>query len=155
MKRSLLVMTAVIVFSLFLATGAFATIRCVNPLGTGGCFNNIQGAIDASSSGDTVTVYAGTYYTLGELTIDGLDHFTLQGSGKVVIDNYQYLGSGSTTDYGIDISNSNGVTIKYLTLRNSNSYQIYGESTAPNLSIMNVQVLSGNDEGIDIDGTWR
>jgi pectin methylesterase-like acyl-CoA thioesterase len=36
-------------------------VSCVNPGGTGGCFNTIQGAINASSPGDQVNVQPGTY----------------------------------------------------------------------------------------------
>ena len=47
---------------------------CVNPGGTGGCYGDIQGAIDAAQDGDTIDIAAGDYFPAAaggvHLTID-------------------------------------------------------------------------------------
>jgi hypothetical protein len=46
---------------LVVAPSASAATRCVNPADTPTCFATVQAAVDAATSGDTITVVAGTY----------------------------------------------------------------------------------------------
>jgi len=166
MKRSLLVMTAVIIFSLLLVTGAFATTtRCVNVTGSGGCFSTIQAAVTASAEGDFVTVYPGVYFEKVCIDKAGL---TLMGTTSshggtgTIIDAYSTFNGTTTTtspapcsdDSGIYIYDANRVTIKNLTVRNAASgyYNIYGNSNSANTTIYNVNILSSYDDGIELDG---
>jgi pectin methylesterase-like acyl-CoA thioesterase len=43
------------------ASPASAAVRCVNPTGTLGCFNSIQGAVTAAGPLDTIKVGVGVY----------------------------------------------------------------------------------------------
>jgi len=165
MKRSLLVMTAVIVFSLLLVTGAFATTtRCVNVTGSGGCFSTIQSAVNASAEGDIVSVYPGVYFERVYIATAGL---TLMGTASAhggtgtVIDAFDYLKGVALPNppvgnSGIYVDNVDRVTIKNLAVRNAphtsapNGYniEIYGNYA----TINNVQSLLSYYAGIYIDG---
>ena len=46
---------------LILGAQAQAATLCVNPAGTGGCFADVQAAVDASVSSDEVDISPGTY----------------------------------------------------------------------------------------------
>jgi nitrous oxidase accessory protein NosD len=45
----------------FASLSAFATTRCVNPMGNAGCQATISAAVAASSAGDIIEVWPGTY----------------------------------------------------------------------------------------------
>lgn len=92
-----------------LATSAPAATLCVNVGGTGGCFSEIQAAVDAAANGDTITIDAGTF--------DGADipdrrKLTLAGAG-----------SASTFIEGtwrsFDVGERAKLTLTGMTLRNA------------------------------------
>jgi hypothetical protein len=56
---------------------AQAATRCVNPGGTGGCYNRIQLAVDAAGNGDQIVIAAGTYTETVSIT----KTLSLQGAG--------------------------------------------------------------------------
>jgi hypothetical protein len=68
----------VLIIAMFLfpvsPTPTVAATRCVNPGGTGSCYDSIQKAIDDSSAGDTINVSAGTY----------VEDITLKAGVKVI-----------------------------------------------------------------------
>jgi hypothetical protein len=70
---------ALLIVSL-LAGSARAATHCVAPGGAGGCFDSVQGAVDAAASGDTVSVAPGTY--AGDLTVT--KRLTIAGAGADV-----------------------------------------------------------------------
>lgn len=59
MKQGL---TMVVVLGLALAgsSGLAGAAECVNPGGTGGCFDSIQDAVDAANPGEKINVNQGT-----------------------------------------------------------------------------------------------
>lgn len=66
------------------------TDRCVNPSGSGGCFSNIQAAINASSSGDLINVATG-WYTEHITMANGVSIYGQgwsTGSGTVITGNF-------------------------------------------------------------------
>lgn len=89
-------------------------IRCVNPSGSGGCYSTIQGAISASSSGDSINVASGWYtehITMAEgVSIYGQGWGT--GTGTVITGNFSanqptvYIGgvSASTVLSGVQVT---------------------------------------------------
>jgi parallel beta-helix repeat protein len=78
MKKSSFFLVRLLIIVMFLfsvsPTPTVATTRCVNPGGTGGCYDSIQKAIDDSSAGDTINVAAGTY----------VEDITLKAGVKVI-----------------------------------------------------------------------
>jgi nitrous oxidase accessory protein NosD len=101
---------------------AAATTRCVNPSGTGGCFNTIQGAVDASSLGDLVKIAPGTYYE-NVVVPPGKDGLRIFGASRVTTildpDTYTDLGIFNTGP-GIQILSRN-VQVRNLMIRNGRS----------------------------------
>lgn len=61
------------------ARGALATIHCVNPGGTGGCFATIQAAVEAAANRDRIDVAAGSYAAVGVVPRKG--KLTIAGAG--------------------------------------------------------------------------
>jgi hypothetical protein len=59
-----------------------AATLCVNPGGTGGCFSSIQGAVDAASAADEISVAAGSY--AGVIEIRAPASRTIRGAGAAL-----------------------------------------------------------------------
>jgi len=67
------------------AAPASASVRCVNPGGTGGCFATIQSAIFAASNFDTIDIAPGTYHEKVDLRFSPYNKsLTIQGAGPEV-----------------------------------------------------------------------
>ena len=99
-----------------LAAPAYATDKCVNPGGTGGCFPTIQAAHDdvTTVDGDTITVEAGTYAAPQTIvskgvTIDGA------GAGLTIVDG---TGADPALTGTFRITANSDVAIQELTIRN-------------------------------------
>ena len=114
-----------------IAQGASAATHCVKPGGGSGCFATINGAIAASSPGDTIVVAPGTYAE--DVVIDrrvsllgsGADNTTINAKGKsngINIDGLDHPGAVDhvvvrnfkvehANNEGILISNASDVTI--------------------------------------------
>lgn len=105
-RRLTLSAVALLLFLPILSTSDVrAATRCVNPGGTGGCFALIQDAVTASSSGDTITVAAGTY--AGLVTVNTV--LTITGAGA------------STTTINGGLHNMGILTLSGLTVTTNNS----------------------------------
>ncbi len=73
-----LIGTIALVCAIGLATPARASVLCVNPGGTSGCYARISDAVSASVDGDTVQIAAGTY---NEGNIFVTDSISIVGAG--------------------------------------------------------------------------
>ncbi len=114
------------------------------------CYKTIQSAVNASSTGDTVYVMAGTYaetvtvsgnYTGGGLTI------TRYGSDSVTIS-----GSGSRAYV---INGSRYVTLSYITISGARQYLIRGAGGQNNtIDHCTITGVSGVDKWIYYDGSF-
>ncbi len=122
---------------------ARANALCVNPSGTGGCYAQVQAAIDAASPGDTINIAAGTYYPFG-----------------ITKDNLTLIGAGITQTRiipGPDNS-ANGATISALTLfslSNSGSLDVTNVAIQDNAivnSVSNFGRLTITDAAISHSG---
>jgi parallel beta-helix repeat protein len=92
---------------------AFAAGQCVNTGGTGGCFSTIAAAVAAASSGETVTVAAGTYKETGivitkpiDLAGAGASSTIIDATGKVIGITIEGVTSGETRISGFTIENA-------------------------------------------------
>jgi hypothetical protein len=73
-----LIGTFAVVSAIGLAASARASVLCVNPGGTSGCYARISDAVSASVDGDTINVAAGTY---NEGNIFVTDSISIVGAG--------------------------------------------------------------------------
>lgn len=143
--RALRIAVGITMMILLLAGGAGAATLTVDDSG-GAMYTKIQDAINASSAGDTILVYSGTYYETinvnNQITLSGVD----SGSGIPVIDASQIDSAITLSADGIVVegfkvinavtgitvtSNSNAIsennilfTFRGIYLINSNSNQI-------------------------------
>jgi hypothetical protein len=129
-------------------------VQCVNKNGTGGCFDNLQDAVDAAVPGETIKVNPGTYRDTADLNQDGL---TLVGTGKkpskVKIDGDQPENAGGPV---ITISGAN-VTVKKLTIQNgfttdSDGHGVFIASTGNGAKLINVRIIGSDEDAVNIDG---
>ena len=88
---------------------AQAATICVNPGGTGGCYNTIQAAISAALPGDTIAVAAGTYNE--NLIIDKSLTIVGAGSATTIVD-------GKKANHVVKVNPLVQATISGLTIRN-------------------------------------
>ncbi len=84
---------------------------CVAPGGANGCYATIQAAVDAASSGDTISVAAGTYTENVQIQ----KSLTLQGAGAATttID-------ATGLDHGLVVQGVTGAVISGFTVQNAN-----------------------------------
>jgi parallel beta-helix repeat protein len=139
----------------------------VNETGSGGAFTSIQDAINASSDGDTVYVYNGTYHenVVVNKTInligENKDITTINGSGigDVIAVNADFVnitgftvrdsgtGAGSDPDSGIELDNVSNCRV----FDNS----VFETSTGINIYYSNENTVTDNNiSNIDYEGIW-
>ena len=101
-------------------------------------YYKIQHAIDNASAGDTLNVWAWTYYET--LDVDRKVNIVGNGTGNTTID------GESSTDYVVDIE-TDDVTIKSLKIINGNSYSIMLVAI-DDITLENIVVHNSGDWGI-------
>ena len=100
--------------------------------------DTIQGAIDLADGDDVIVIKKGTYKE--SVRIENLNGITLCAKGKVVIDN-------GSDDTGIVIVNSNNVTIKRFTIRNTEDGIEVDDSN--DVTISKCSFMNNDGEGVD------
>jgi hypothetical protein len=60
-KRMVIGLPGILAVLILLSSTSFGATKCVNPGGTGGCYDSIQTAINAAVTNDTVQVWPGIY----------------------------------------------------------------------------------------------
>ncbi len=140
----LFVMCCVVTPAMLFPTTTRAATRCVNPGGTGGCFASIQAAVNASSSGDSITVAAGTY---AELVTVGIS-LTISGAGAAILDGGSQ--SGNTTR--VLAITGGTVTISGLTIRNGYGGGVLNGGTLSFVRCVVTGNLAKRGGGIDNTG---
>ncbi len=139
-------------------------VRYVNETGTGGAYTKIQDAINASSDGDTVFVYNGTYYenvyiskTLN-LIGENRDGTIINGGGTgevihvvsnwVNITGFSLINSGSAhPNAGIFLEFADNCSIYDTNVSQNNYYGIYLGGSSYN-RIMNNKIQWNQEDGI-------
>jgi hypothetical protein len=133
-------------------------VTCVNNGGTGGCFNTIQGAINASPPGGVVSVQPGTY---DEDVNVNKNNLQLIGSGANVTNIRGPIGGPATTVQ----ASANNVTIAGFTITrlgnnttdwnnpglNTVGIAVQGQGVTGMLVRDNI--LTGNRSGIDVNNS--
>lgn len=76
-----------------LASGAEAATLCVNTTGTSGCYTQIAAAVGAATSGDTISIAAGTYNESNIVLTKSLT-FAGAGTASTVIDGLSTFQAG-------------------------------------------------------------
>jgi hypothetical protein len=125
-RRSLLPMTAALLFTSFISTAAYAS--CVNPGGTAGCFSTIQDAVNAAKRGEVISIAAGTY--VENVTIGPGKGLTRTGAGSA-----STILDGNATDTVISIVGpKTRVAISGVTIQNA---------SGPGISVSRIAFSSG------------
>jgi parallel beta-helix repeat protein len=143
---------------------AQGTTFYVNETGSGGAYTSIMDAILASNHGDTVFVYNGSYYenvainkrinligedmngTLIDRMGNGADVYIF--SDWVNITGFTISNSGASgNDAGIDISDSNNISISYNNI-SSNDVGIYITPSSSYINIIGNIISSNSEDGI-------
>jgi parallel beta-helix repeat protein len=124
---------------------AAANTLCVNAGGTGGCFSTIAAAIAAAAtSGDTVSVQAGTY---NEDVVIGKSVSLVGAGAATTIINALGKSNGVYVD-GIDTTNLTRVTVSGFTVENA-KYEGILVANASDVTILDNRVLN-NDRALVI-----
>lgn len=118
------------------ATWAYSATLCVNPGGTGGCFDSLQAAVDASAKNDEIEVRAGVY---GDpATIPTSARLTVRGEG---------LGA-SVLEAGLTIGERARVTLSDVTVRNAPDHCVRAEAKS------RVEIADSLVHGCGDSGIW-
>jgi nitrous oxidase accessory protein NosD len=127
---------------------ASAATLCVNPGGSGGCFNTIGAAVAAASTGDTVQVSSGTYaedVTIGKpLSLIGTNsaNTIIDAKGQpngVFIDGLDNPDLGEVIVMGFTVQNAN---FEGILVTNASSVTIWGNRVVSNDLALNPSVPS-------------
>jgi parallel beta-helix repeat protein len=129
-----------------------AATLCVNPGGTGGCFNSVQAAVNAAALGDTINVAAGNYNE----TVTVNKSLIINGA-QAGVDARARLGSESvmTAAGGGFFIVANNVTIDGFTIQNTTGGLAAGIVVAGGVSgskILN-NIIQNNVFGIYLSGS--
>ena len=126
---------------LLLASSSPAASVCVNPGGTGGCFASIQAAVNASSTGGTVSIAAGTY--VENVVIGPPKSLRIEGAGAIAT----FLESAGGIAPVIQISPASRAIIERVTIQSGSTGVAVEERASADLS--NVQILGNAPFGLD------
>ncbi|MCD6176248.1 MAG: hypothetical protein J7K29_00250, partial [Candidatus Cloacimonetes bacterium] len=140
MKKTTLVSIFILMVLLVLSSGLMAQTTYTVGTGGGYDFTTITAAIVAASDGDIIDVY-GTITEEG-ITVDkGL---TIQGQSQSSTIVQAHVTAGSASDRVFEITSTEAVLIKDMTIRNANSSQDGGGVYLNSVSTLNNCMLSWN-----------
>ena len=132
------------------ARSAQAAAICVDPSNTPTCHATITAALAAAVNGDTITVAAGTYPELFNITQNNL---SLIGSGSVIVD----VTTGSDAEEAAIYITGSDVLVQGLTVQGAVAntgfrYGIYAVN-APNLTLSTIVVNNMRRSGVNLHAT--
>ncbi len=134
-------------------------VRCVNPGGTGGCFATIQGAINASSPGDVVNVFPGTYDEDVSIPHNNLTLRSAGGAGSTNIRG-PIGGAGTTVQVAASNVTVAGFTITRLGNNTTdwnnpglNSAGVAVQGQAISGMLLRDNIITGNRTGVDVNNS--
>jgi parallel beta-helix repeat protein len=137
--HALRIAVGITMLGLLLASSANATNLTVCP---SGCeYSNIQKAINAASSGDTILVQSGTYFENVKVN----KKLTLRGIGNPIVDAW---GNGSA----ITLS-ANGIALEGFTATEAGDYPMAGIKVISNNNTLSGNNASNNSIGIYLDSS--
>ncbi len=138
---------AALLFAAILLPSAFATDRCVDPSGKGGCFVTINGAVTAASAGDVIRVSKGTYHE--DVVINKPLSLLGESSENTIIDAHGLL-NGINVDGGHNaaVVTLAHVVISGFSVRNANAQGILVTNSF-DVTISDNHV-TGNDQSLDV-----
>ena len=142
--RHSLLPLAFVCFTLLLCQ-ASATVLCVNPGGTGGCYAKIQDAVNAASPADTVKVAPGTYK---EAVIIGKSLYLVGDNRNNTVIDATGLPNGVYID-GLDNTGLANASVSGFSVVNANFEGIL-VSNASFVTVFNNR-LTANDKSLDIE----
>lgn len=121
-----------------------ADAGCVNPAGTGGCYNTIGAAVAAAGAGETITVAPGVYHE--DVTIPSALSLVGSGSQRTVID-ASGLANGIHVD-GLENPGLSHVNVTGLAVKNANFQGIL----VTNASFVNITdtLITGNNTHLQL-----
>jgi parallel beta-helix repeat protein len=127
-----------------LAAPVSAATLCVRPGGAGGCYANIQDALNAAGDGDTIEVDTGTYNESVDLAQAAGDITVLAGDGPGTVT----VNGGGNDAFHTSVAHAGNVTIDGFVVH-SNGFGIRLELVG-DADIRNVTANSTGDSGIGI-----
>ena len=115
-----------------IATPAFAATWTVDRYGSGD-YTTIQAAINAASSGDSISVLPATYTETVDYKGKNLDISSTGGAAVTIID-----GDGATSAVTLDSGESSSAALSGFTVRNSGGHAILTENSSPTFSDLSI-----------------
>ncbi len=127
----------------FMSQGVIAADLTVHPTATSADHTTIQDAINASSNGDTIRVWNGTY----------AENITVNKSISLDANSSVFLDLNGISGYGVNIT-ANNTVVQNITVSNCSNVGIWvynSSSQLENVTLENVTVHNGGGAGIAVD----